>query len=157
RSVLLVEAINQDRYDDPIGPQHGAFAGSYGTDPDGPNDNVDVATDFSPAAYVNEPRLTITYNDTDWFTWTAQATGQMSVGVLFNAAQGQLGFTMYADTNGNGSLDPAELAAPVAAGMTAADGLHTSGISAAKGERFWVQVFGIVESGNTIPDKNVYT
>src|SRR5581483_3165638 len=74
-----------------------------------------------------------------------------------NAAQGQLGFTMYADTNGNGSLDPAELAAPVAAGMTAADGLHTSGISAAKGERFWVQVFGIVESGNTIPDKNVYT
>ena len=52
---------------------------------------------------MNEPRLTVTYNDTDWYTWTAQATGKMSVGVLFTAAQGQLGFKMYADANGNGN------------------------------------------------------
>src|SRR5712671_2377755 len=150
-AAYTVEATNHDRFDDPVGPQSGAFAGHYGVDPDGRNETVLVATDFTPAVYVLE-RLSIPNLDTDWFTWNVQATGKLNVGVLFSLTTGgTLAFRMYADSNANGILDAGEQAAPVAVSAPSVDGARVSGIAAARGQRFWVQVFGV-----TANDKNIY-
>jgi hypothetical protein len=81
----------------------------------------------------------------------------MAVHTLFTPAGGTLQFRVYADSDDDGVLSAAELAAPVAVSVPAADGAHASDIPAARGQRFWAEVFSVDGNADGVADRNSYT